>query len=744
MTLRDENNANTARLRIQSAFSKEDLAEISHNKYKVRSKAKQTLEIRVPTNIELVEDPETGEDAKYAYGMLYDADVENLTIELHQIGRLESRLKKSTGNSREAIRKELRNCYKNCVYYISPRLAGGWNRWSEDILTLFLSGKLHRILWGSGNCGKSQIYAVLLYIKWRVRPDKRMVVVASRVITDARERVIGYIKKLHAEAPPAEEYKFMVIDSKTEKAIYTMITDRVTGKEIKNDHGCIIALPIKVKGAKDDDADQELGSNLMGKHPEDVLVIALDECQELPGTFVDMKIFSNWYTNPKLEVHGWGNPNQVNFHDKKSYDLLFRLGAGTDTEEELKEKLRHASKTTFWTKGDTDVLHLSMLDSPKDDPEEVENYVLDDFGERRLRLEFLAGKANAEIIAKNSVVGTPSWHSQVLGFPYIDFEGNQDTAILSVPMVNEARKYPLEWLNKEKNVKILSCDPALGSNDDCSYIVAEKGLMRDNRQALDFMNGRISGVIAKRVDQEFADTVIEKLYEVSTQWGIPLNMIVIDTHAVGDVFRYSMLKHIEQKIGKPKPRWFKEHRQGLMPVFANPSKGVTTRILFRQMDNMQPAKEIVGTFVTELYWAFRCFVLARQIFNVPETTLQEFYRRYYKTKADTVKVQVQSKDEMREQGITSPNKADAAVNLLEVARNYGFKLQIAKRSGYIDRYGEDYENWKDKKARASAFGEVSRILGFGNISGLDEFDRTNRHGKRIRRNGLGRFRVTNL
>ena len=60
-----------------------------------------------------------------------------------------------------------------------------------------------------------------------------------------------------------------------------------------------------------------------------------------------------------------------------------------------------------------------MLDSPKDDLEEIDDTITDELGNRIQRVGFLSGKANAEVIGEEITKGSPSWYSQVLGFPFL-------------------------------------------------------------------------------------------------------------------------------------------------------------------------------------------------------------------------------------------------------------------------------------------------------------------------------------
>lgn len=705
-----ENLSDRNTLQINGLFGNDELESAFYSK---PAKLKQKYFLAEPKPFEIVTLP-NGQEAKLAYGKIFNVDLPDLEIELNFINRYEiahrEALLQKKRQLRERAASKLKFHYKKVIPMISPRMAEGWNRWSEEILDLFLSHKLHRVLWGSGGCGKSAMYALLLYIKWRVLPHKRMVVIASKVVKEASARVFSYIKEIHTNAPKSYYHEFKIHDAADGKGIFCLMTNKSDGKKIADDRACIVTLPVKVNVKAAD-----LGGNLLGKHPEDILIIAFDEGQEMPGHILDMKIFLNWYTNPNVEIHAWGNPVPVEFHAKESWDLLFQLGVGNLGIQTLRKLEKNADKTDRWGTKNTEVLRLSMLDSPKDDPDEVNNYVFEkETGARLLRLRFLGGKDTVKRIASESSPTSPSWYSQVLGFPYIDFQGERNQGCLTPYIIKETNKYPLIWKSQNEKLEwFMGVDPSLtGKGDDCAIVCGAVGMMLDGRRGIDLVNGRYCRKVIPVLsgddmnEEEFVDTTIEVMWGLSQELGIPLRNIAIETFSIGEVLRYAMLQHIED--GK----WARDKDRGEMFHAVNPMQNTTDRLMFKQLGRMQLAKEMCENFSTELWVSFRCAVENRQLFNVPEFMAQEFYNRMLAIPGQKTKYRIERKDDMKKRGVRSPSFGDAACNMLEIMRIRGkFSYKYYNMAAYNEKFGKTYNMQLERRRTEDKMGLVSQMLG---------------------------------
>lgn len=692
------NNNNNNILQTNRLFGTSKLAvNKSYRGYDAKISPYNTLPIHVP--FEIVETPE-GELVKIGYKKLYSVDTPDWKIELDHIRKYENWHKQWDASKKKLYKERLIFHYKKAIVLMSEEYADGWNRWSEDILNLFISEKTKKVLWGSGNCGKSAITGLLLYIDWRVNPSQRMTVIATRIVADASARVFGYIKTIHTTAPKDEEHQLVLTDAKNDKGVYCKKLDKVTGKWIKDDRACIIHLPIKVDAKKD-----TIGGNLLGKHPQEKLTIAFDEAQELPGTMLNERIFLNWYTNDNLSIFAWGNPEQVDFHNPESWDLLFAMGAGFYSKSSLNLKKKESNKTGWWGNSDTRVLHFSMMDSPKDDPEERQKFIKDDIGNKRLRLHFLAGAETVKKIQETNSPDSPEYHSQVLGFPYIDVSGMRNQGVLTPFIVKAANRYELKWHTPEHRLTwLMGVDPSVsGYGDACSIVIARMGLMMDNRIGIDFMGGKHCCHVEPIEGEDFVDTTIKKIHELAIKFRIPLKQIAVETHSTGEVIRYALQGHIKQN--NDWPRITKDETFYIV----SPASGVTERTMFQQLGRLKKAKDMVADFPTEVWVGVRCGVLTRQIFNLPENILKQFYNRILNTTAGG-KYRIESKKDMVRRGIKSPNDADATTFLVELARRLGFSYKFYNKEEYTDYYGAEYEENLAIKNAQNKVGIATRLL----------------------------------
>lgn len=667
---------------------------------------------------EVVEFPEDLGTFKLAYGDIYPEDMPDLDIELDRIRLLEPKLKKGKKDAKLAAKEEIKFHYRQAVGYISPKFAKGWNQWSEDILEMFLSPKMRKVLFGSGNCGKSAVMAILLYTKWRVNPKGRMVMIASKVVADAKARVFGYLKTIHQEAPAPYDCDIRMVDNSREKAIYHVMVDKKTGKEVNNDQGCIISVPVKVTAG-----DASIGTNLLGRHPDDWLCIGFDECQELPASRM-RQIFANWYTNENVEIMGWGNPQPIEFYNKESHDLLYHMGLGDLKLDRLRFWEKQANQTFVRTNGNTYLLHLSMLHSPRDSDEELYNYI-EVNGVKKQRLHFLGGKTTAKVIAEGDiVVNGPEWYSQVLGFPYIDTSGRGSKGVVSPYTIKIARDFPLEWHTPRSQLNMyMGVDPSVnGLKDPCSIQIAAEGEMMNGCRGVDLFGGEYSRLVRHREGEEFTDTMVNAIYALSQEHNIPLRNIAIEITGAGQALKYALSKKLEEGL------WADEVRQGQNFYYYDSAAGVTERPLFRTLGKMRPAKDIVDRRVTECWVALKCAFQTRQIFNVPEVIVKQMYNRYLLSNSNSTKYKLEKKTDLAKRGIKSPNETDALAAMFDLMRFRDFKYQYHSKAGYQYKYGPQAQQLADVKTIEHRKRLISSMLGVNNNFPIKKGRRRNKGG----------------
>ena len=498
------------------------------------------------------------------------------------------------------------------------------------------------------------------------------------VVKESKARVFGYITEIHAAAPPSSFHKIEIYVGALNKGIYTQVQDS-TGKWVNNERGCLVSLPIKV------DADAEtLGDNLIGIHPEDRLEIDFDEGQEIPGLIKDMKIFLNWISNvPRVSMNFWGNPNPVTFHARQAYDILFRMGVGDMTEAEVREREKKLDRCDRWDLKDTAVLRLSTLDSPKDDEEEKDNVEVVN-GIVKHRLRFLAGKDAVDALSDDVSRNSVAYYSQIYGFPYVDYAGEWSKGVLSPKMIQLAQEYGLMWRSMPEELRwFMGVDSApTGTGDACSIVCGRVGLMMDGRMGIDLMNGQFCRTLHKVDGDEssFTDYVIAEMVKLSRQLRIPLCNVGVETHSSGEVLKYALQKSIEAGV------WGDGWKRTGKFFIVSPVVAPTDRYLFKELGRMELSKEICADINTEYWLAVRCGVQTRQIFNVPDKVLDEFYNRELQMTGNGLKYRLERKKDMLKRGVKSPNDADAMCNMLEVMRRRGAFDFRFRTTGSYDSY----------------------------------------------------------
>lgn len=111
-------------------------------------------------------------------------------------------------------------------------------------------------------------------------------------------------------------------------------------------------------------------------------------------------------------------------------------------------------------------------------------------------------------------------------------------------------------------------------------------------------------------------------------------------------------------------------------------------------------RDVFDRFVTELWFAVRHCILAEQMRGLPEDAIEEGAQRKWEI-VRGAKYCIETKDDMKERGLRSPDILDAVVASLEGARRLGFPLgkltnpESKKRSGWLDAVRE--QQWEDLK-----------------------------------------------
>lgn len=152
-----------------------------------------------------------------------------------------------------------------------------WHSWTERRFRAHCHGWNFITYAGGASCAKSMDAAMLAILFWLGNPTKRTVIVASTSLESLSSRIWGYITKLFNKAaiPIKKEY----LSGKPPKILYPASKKRSDGEMRDTIHGMFAV------AAKRGD-DETVISSWIGRHPDEGLMVILDEATDMPEGLV--------------------------------------------------------------------------------------------------------------------------------------------------------------------------------------------------------------------------------------------------------------------------------------------------------------------------------------------------------------------------------------------------------------------------------------------------------------------------
>jgi len=178
--------------------------------------------------------------------------------------------------------------------YLWPQDVGAWHSWSEDRFRTHCEGH-NFISWaGCANSAKSYDCAKIVLEWWWSNPQHRSVMVASTTLLAMSRRVWGYITKLLNKA--AIKLPGKVISGNAPQILYPY----ERGGDPKDTiHGIMCC-------AAKQGSDEKAIADFIGSHPDEAMMMVLDECTELPPSL--MTALANLKSSEKpFQLIGIGN-----------------------------------------------------------------------------------------------------------------------------------------------------------------------------------------------------------------------------------------------------------------------------------------------------------------------------------------------------------------------------------------------------------------------------------------------------
>ena len=281
--------------------------------------------------------------------------------------------------------------------------------------------------------------------------------------------------------------------------------------------------------------------------------------------------------------------------------------------------------------------------------------------------------------------GDDSWqfYQQAIGKPSRGMVSNR---VISVSFCTEHKAFEDVVWREVPTIKLAALDPAYGTGDRCVWMEGEIGFDVDGKEILRMFPQEILPIhLNSGKDSE--TQIAEFVFNRADAAGIPAKNIFWDSFGRGTLGAY-----FAKEFGSDTP----------IPINAG-DKPTTRPVRF---DLFVPDPKVSGgkrlkrcdeeysKFVTEMWFSVREAVHSEQIREMQKAIADEGQLRLYKI-VTRARIEVETKDEMKERVKKSPDLFDTAAILVEGARRLGFKIQ---RLG-LEKASKQKEPWYYEEGR---------------------------------------------
>lgn len=537
------------------------------------------------------------------------------------------------------------------------------HRWTDLIYKNVLEN-IVTVLMGPGSSQKTSHASEIALIRYWARPHDSLCLVSTTTNEKLDAAIFGEMKMLHRDAQ--EIYPWLagkIIDSK--KAISTDLIDEVESRDVRKGILCRACYVGR----------QYVGLGVYAGIKQAQITFIADELQFMAPTFFDclpnmfQSVDLDDDNQPDIKVMGSGNPR----HDP--YDQLSIAAEPVEGWESVKDVV----KTSVWkTKFHRGVcVNLIGTDSPNFDVPEG----------TRPPYRRLINRETCKLVEARWKPGTLQHNSQVVGKMIMGMCGNR---VITKQICEEHGAFTKAIWNDNNRTKIWFLDPAWGGDhaDRCVWGWLEFGTeIGGSQQIVRFGEYLIVPIMGQGVSPD--DQIARFCMDQCNARGIPLGNGFYDSTGRGTV-------------GAAFARIFGATVPTPVAFGDRPTRRPVRHDLYiidsvTQEKRLKRCDEEYGKYVTELWFAVRNIVECDQMRELPEDVMHEGCMREYSDVA-AGKIDVETKEEMRERIGYSPDLFDAFVVGCEGARQLGFKIQ---RLGgeIIEESSDDYFDTEAKQYR---------------------------------------------
>jgi hypothetical protein len=535
-----------------------------------------------------------------------------------------------------------------------PDMVATWNYWDERRFRSHCEGYNYITYAGGASSGKSNSAARLALLFWLANPAKRTVMVASTTLESLNSRIFGYCSRFLHRA--SLNFTYTYYEGKPPKVLYDK-KDKIHG--------------IYAVAAKMGDDDKAI-RDLIGRHPEEGLLIILDESTDMPTSLLKAL--------PNLEAGGIFFQTIAIGNSASRLDLHGALSTPREGWNSIDPRIHNKWDTT---QKNGVCLFFSCYDSPaihEQDPVK-----------KALLSKFLITQEQIDEKLIKYGEGSESFQRFVLGFWR---GGSTEDTVLSRTFINEFRvQARTEWDGRHALKCVAGLDVAFSTGGDQVVLrLAVLGLEIGGQIVLDFGGDTLIYKIKlmANTDKSAELQIAEQVLAVLATYRCPVSSLAIDVtgqgRAIGEVIRL---------------------KSGLAE---SPIKIYSTKIGSGTFKTKEFDVDVLSSL--QMWTALRDFIQTDQIRGLDDVTIAQLTTRRIEIMEKSGKRALESKSKykMTMGSINpslaySPDEADAAALCLQAAiLRYGFVP--GQRRDIVRQESFDMAKWEAKLLHDE---EVSRV-----------------------------------
>ena len=530
------------------------------------------------------------------------------------------------------------------------------------------------VFMGSASSSKTYLFATHALIDFFAFYDRSLGIISSTDLKALEQKVWGRVKTLFNRARRRHQWlPGYILDSFKAITCEETDDDNATARELDKGIACIACVSGgrfvgmgKFQGAKPPHSEGKFDGIL--KHYG-------DEAAVMQPSFLDA--YANWMVNNSGALKAFkgamgGNPTDIN-------DPLCTAGepvGGWDSWVDT-------GKTQEWDGKwyDAHVVAFDGRDNPNQD-EPINSF------------PFLISDGFVDQMRKTH--GDDSWqfYQQAIGKPSRGMVSNR---VITVAFCMEHKAFEdVVWRDAPK-IKLAALDPAYGGGDRCVWQEGEIGEDVEGKQILRMFPQEILPIHmngSRDAETQIAEFVAAR----ADSAGIDPKNIFWDSFGRGTLGTY-----------------FAKEFGSITPVPINSGDKPSTRPVRFDLfvpdpkapggKRLKRCDEEYSKFVTELWFSVREAVHSEQIREMQKAIADEGQLRLWKI-VTRARIEVETKDEMKERVKKSPDLFDTAAILVEGARRLGFKIQ---RLG-AEKASKSKEPWYYEEGRKLRDLQESKML----------------------------------